>query len=60
MKADYTIARKHLMKADPTLRLIIKRVGPCQLHAVSPRDPFEALCMAIASQQLSVKAADNP
>jgi 3-methyladenine DNA glycosylase/8-oxoguanine DNA glycosylase len=59
MKADYTIARKHLMKADPTLRLIIKRVGPCQLHAVSPRDPFEALCMAIASQQLSVKAADT-
>ena len=59
MKADYTIARKHLMKADPTLRLIIKRIGPCQLHAVSPRDPFEALCMAIASQQLSVKAADT-
>jgi DNA-3-methyladenine glycosylase II len=59
MKADYTIARKHLMKADPTLRLIIKRVGPCQLHAVAPRDPFEALCMAIASQQLSVKAADT-
>ncbi|MEO7133879.1 MAG: DNA-3-methyladenine glycosylase [Vicinamibacterales bacterium] len=59
MKADYTIARKHLMKADPTLRLIIKRVGPCQLHAVAPRDAFEALCMAIASQQLSVKAADT-
>ena len=57
MKADYTIARKHLMTADPKLGLIIKRVGPCQLHAVAPRDPFEALCMSIASQQLSVKAA---
>ena len=57
MKADYTIARKHLMKADPTLKLIIKRVGPCELHAVAPREPFEALCMAIASQQLSIKAA---
>ena len=45
------------MKADPKLNLIIKRVGPCQLHAVAPRDPFEALCMSIASQQLSVKAA---
>lgn len=59
MKADYTIARKHLMKADPTLKLIIKRVGPCALHAVAPREPFEALCMAIASQQLSTKAADT-
>jgi 3-methyladenine DNA glycosylase/8-oxoguanine DNA glycosylase len=57
MKADYTRARKHLMKADPKLGLIIKRVGPCQLHAVAPRDAFEALCMSIASQQLSVKAA---
>ena len=27
MKADYTIARKHLMKSDPKLNLIIKRVG---------------------------------
>ena len=59
MKADYAIARRHLMKADPTLKLIIKRVGPCALHAVAPREPFEALCMAIASQQLSVKAADT-
>jgi 3-methyladenine DNA glycosylase/8-oxoguanine DNA glycosylase len=59
MNADYAVARKHLMKADPTLKLIIKRVGPCALHAVAPREPFEALCMAIASQQLSVKAADT-
>ena len=57
MKPDYTIARRHLMKVDPKLSLIIKRVGPCELHAVAPRDPFEALCMSIASQQLSVKAA---
>ena len=57
MKADYTIARRHLMKVDPQLNQIIKRVGPCELHAAAPRDPFEALCMSIASQQLSVKAA---
>ena len=57
MKADYAIARRHLMRVDPTLNLIIKRVGPCELHAAAPRDPFEALCMSIASQQLSVKAA---
>jgi len=57
VKADYTIARRHLMRADPKLSQIIKRIGPCELHAVAPRDPFEALCMSIASQQLSVKAA---
>jgi DNA-3-methyladenine glycosylase II len=57
MKVDYTIARRHLRKADPKLGQIIKRVGPCELHAAAPRDPFEALCMSIASQQLSVKAA---
>jgi DNA-3-methyladenine glycosylase II len=54
---DYTIARRYLMKADPKLNQIIKRVGPCELHAAAPRDAFEALCMSIASQQLSVKAA---
>jgi DNA-3-methyladenine glycosylase II len=57
VKPDYSIARKHLMKADPKLSLIIKRIGRCELHAVAPRDAFEALCMSIASQQLSVKAA---
>ena len=45
------------MKADPKLSLIIKRIGPCELHAVAPKDPFETLCMSIASQQLSIKAA---
>ena len=57
MKVDYTIARRHLMKIDPKLNRIIKRVGPCELHAAAPRDPFEALCLSIASQQLWVKAA---
>ena len=45
------------MKADPKLGLIIKRAGPCGLHSAAPRDPFEALTMSIASQQLSTKAA---
>ncbi len=57
VKPDYTAARRHLMKADPKLRLVIKRIGPCKLHSVAPRDPFETLCMSIASQQLSTKAA---
>jgi len=59
VKAHYAIARKHLTKTDPKLGHIIKRVGPCRLHAFAPRDPFEALCMSIASQQLSTKAADT-
>jgi len=57
VKSGYAAARRHLAKADPKLAAIIKRVGPCRLHAVAPRQPFEALCMSIASQQLSVKAA---
>jgi len=46
-----------LMKSDATLRDVIKRIGPCELHAVAPKDPFETLCKSIASQQLSIKAA---
>ena len=57
MKPDYSAARRHLMKCDPRLRDVIKRVGPCELHAAAPRDPFETLCVSIASQQLSTKAA---
>jgi DNA-3-methyladenine glycosylase II len=57
MKPDYSAARRHLIKSDPKLATVIKRIGPCALHAVAPRDPFEALTMSIASQQLSVKAA---
>ena len=45
------------MKSDATLRDVIKRIGSCELHAAAPRDAFVALCMSIASQQLSVKAA---
>jgi DNA-3-methyladenine glycosylase II len=55
--SDYAIACRYLKKVDPKLGRIITRIGPCGLHAVAPRDPFEALCMSIASQQLSTKAA---
>jgi DNA-3-methyladenine glycosylase II len=59
MPPDYRAARRHLMKCDPTLANVIKRVGPCRLHAVAPKDAFETLCRTIASQQLSTKAADT-
>jgi DNA-3-methyladenine glycosylase II len=57
MKPDYRAARRHLMKVDPKLNPIIKRIGACGLHAQFPRDAFATLCMSIASQQLSTKAA---
>ena len=41
------------------MREVIKRIGPCTLHAAAPADPFEALCRSIASQQLSIKAAET-
>jgi DNA-3-methyladenine glycosylase II len=59
MTPDYRAARRHLMKCDPTLRQLIKRVGPCRLHAAAPKDPFETLCRTIASQQLSIAAAET-
>ncbi len=59
MPPDYRAARRHLMKSDPKLRDVIKRIGPCRLHAVAPEHPFEALCRSIASQQLSIKAAET-
>jgi DNA-3-methyladenine glycosylase II len=56
---NYSAARRHLTKTDPKLAAIIKRVGACRLHSAAPKDPFEALAMSIASQQLSTKAADT-
>jgi DNA-3-methyladenine glycosylase II len=57
--ADYTHARRHLMKRDPKLAQLIKRVGPCRLGEHRPRPPFVALAYSIAAQQLSAKAADT-
>lgn len=51
--------RRHLARRDSVLGALMRRVGPCELHKVTMRDPFEALTRAIASQQLSVKAAET-
>src|SRR5262245_42847056 len=56
---DYARARRLLMRRDPKLGIVIKRIGPCGLPQVVIRDPFVALTRSIASQQLSVKAADT-
>ena len=47
------------MRRDPVLAQIIKQVGPCRLADNPHMPPFMALAEAIASQQLSVKAADT-
>ena len=56
---DYERARRHLMRRDPLLATVIKQVGPCKLQDIPDSPPFMALAEAIASQQLSVKAADT-
>jgi DNA-3-methyladenine glycosylase II len=56
---DYERARRHLMRRDPRLGAVIRQVGPCRLQDIPDRPPFMALAEAIASQQLSVKAADT-
>jgi DNA-3-methyladenine glycosylase II len=56
-EAEFERARRHLMRCDPRLAPIIRRVGRCRLPDASTRAPFAALVRAILSQQLSGKAA---
>jgi DNA-3-methyladenine glycosylase II len=48
-------AISHLEKADPTLGVIIRRVGPCRILYMEP--DFEAVARSIVFQQLHGKAA---
>lgn len=59
MTTDYQRARRYLMRRDPVLATVIKQIGPCELPFIPYQPPFMALAEAIASQQLSVKAADS-
>jgi DNA-3-methyladenine glycosylase II len=52
---DWTDAVRSLRKADPVLRGVIDRVGPCTLHP--RRDYFVVLCKAIFTQQISTAIA---
>ena len=56
--ADYERARRALMRRDPRLGGVIRRVGRCKLHAYRDGDLFSALVETIVSQQLSVRVAD--
>lgn len=52
---DWTEATRALSRRDPTLREVIRRIGPCTL---APREnSFGALVGAIVAQQISAAAA---
>lgn len=44
------------LTSDPTMRRLICRYGPLQLH---PQTPFDALSRSIIAQQISTKAANT-
>jgi len=58
-EADVVRARRILMRRDPQLAAVIKRVGRCALPDGRTRDPFAGLVRVIMSQQLSGKAAST-
>jgi DNA-3-methyladenine glycosylase II len=52
---DAEAARKHLVRADPVMRDIVKRVGALEIQARGK--PYEALVRSILYQQLAGPAA---
>ncbi|MCC7010475.1 MAG: DNA-3-methyladenine glycosylase 2 family protein [Acidobacteria bacterium] len=56
---DLESACAHLIRRDPRLGALIRRVGPCRLGEGRSRAPFAALVRAILWQQLSGKAAET-
>jgi len=55
--SEYERARRALMRRDPVLKGVIKRIGPCGMAERQRPDHLAALVSAILSQQLSTKAA---
>jgi DNA-3-methyladenine glycosylase II len=55
--ADYVRARRFLMRRDPILGAVIKRIGPCGMAGRQHQHHLSALTRSIVSQQLSTKAA---
>ncbi len=53
----YERARRALMRRDPILATVIKRIGPCGMADRQRKDHLSALVGSIVSQQLSTKAA---
>ncbi len=59
MPLDVVTATKHLSRADPVMRKIVKAVGPCALKPGARGDNFTTILRAIVGQQLSAKAAET-
>jgi DNA-3-methyladenine glycosylase II len=57
--ADYTKARRLLLRRDPVLAALIRKHGECGLAKAQRADHFSALVRAITGQQLSTKAAST-
>jgi len=55
--ADYSKARRLLLRRDPVLAALIRKHGECGLAKAQRSDHFSALVRAITGQQLSTKAA---
>jgi DNA-3-methyladenine glycosylase II len=56
-EAEFERARRHLMRRDPRLAELIRKVGRCRLPDSRAIPPFGSLVRAILAQQLSGKAA---
>lgn len=52
-------AERFLAAADPVMRKLVRKHGPCGLKPSARRTPFESLARAIANQQLSGAVADK-
>ncbi|MBU8894222.1 DNA-3-methyladenine glycosylase 2 family protein [Corallococcus sp. H22C18031201] len=52
-------ARRALVKADPVMGALMKKVGPLRLELTPLHSPFEALARAIVYQQLHARAAST-
>ena len=57
MAMNHDAAVEHLVRVDPVLRRLIRRVGDCALRPEPRRSPFQSLVQAVANQQLNGKAA---
>lgn len=53
------LAERHLSRADPLMRRLVRRHGPCAMAPDWRRTPYQALVSAIIYQQLAGRAAET-
>lgn len=53
------LAERHLGRADPLMRRLMRRHGPCTMAPNWRRTPYQALVSAIIYQQLAGRAAET-